>query len=301
MFSSETLREWALGAVGQILAGSATQERTTIGSAIQLVADLDLHELSEPLLARVGNGDLVAVEAVLTIDPERGSEATLKALALAPATGQTELAKALSASALGSVKLLDAIEAGRAPLDLLRDSLIRQRIGEKNPRVIALMGQLPDLSDQTLRLIEERRAAFDEAERSFDRGQVAFRNYCSVCHRIDGEGGAIGPNLDGVNVRGVDRLLEDILDPSRNVDPAFTVTTIRAVGGGTISGMGARVEGSEIVLTDTTGKLQRVAEADVLEQVHSRLSLMPAVLGAQIPPNEFYDLLEFLLVERTGN
>ena len=99
----------------------------------------------------------------------------------------------------------------------------------------------------------------------------------------------------------MDRLLEDILDPSRNVDPAFTVTTIRSVGGGTVSGFGARVEGGEIVLTDASGQLHRVAETDVIEQIHSRSSLMPAALGAQIPPKEIYDLLEFLLAERAGN
>ncbi len=299
-FSSETLRSWASATVERILGEEAAHERSTIDSAIRLVGSMGLNELSGGLLARADKGNLVAVEAILEIDPERGSEATLIALAVAPAAKQTELAQVLSASALGSVKLLEAIETGRAPLDLLRNTLIRQQIGETNPRLIALTSVLPDKSEETLSLMKERRAEYDVADRSFDRGKVAFQNYCSVCHRIDGEGGAIGPNLDGVNVRGVDRLIEDILDPSRNVDPAFSVTTIRARGGKTISGIGSRVEGGEIVLTDTTGQLHRVPEAEVIEQVHSRASLMPAALGAQIPASEFPHLLEFLLAERAG-
>lgn len=300
LFSSETLRSWASAAVEQILGNEAVHERSTIDSAIKLVGSMGLSELSGGLLTRAERGNLIAVEAILAIDPERGSEAALKALAVAPAAEQTELAKTLSASALGSVRLLDAIEAGLAPLDLLRDTLIRQQIGETDPRLLALTGDLPDKSDETLSLMKERRADYDVADRSFDRGETAFRNYCSACHRIDGEGEVIGPNLDGVNVRGVDRLIEDILDPSRNVDPAFSVTTLRTQGGKTISGIGARLEGGEIVLTDTAGQLHRIPESEVIEQIHSRESLMPAALGAQIPSSEFHDLLEFLLAERAG-
>lgn len=298
---SGDLRPWALGSVRQVLETSSKRDRSVVDSALKLAADLDLRELFEPLLVMAKARDLVASEAILALDPERGSAAVLEVLAIAPAARQTELAKALSGSALGSARLLDAIEGGRASSDLLRDSLIRQRIGERNPRVVALMKQLPDPSEQARRLIEERRAAFDLSDRAFERGQVAFQTYCAVCHRIDGQGGAIGPNLDGVEARGVDRLLEDILDPSRNVDPAFTLTTIRTSSGENVSGIGVRSEGGEIVLTDPAGQSLRFPEADVIEQTHSRASLMPATLGAQIPPGEFYDLLEYLLLERTPN
>ena len=51
-----------------------------------------------------------------------------------------------------------------------------------------------------------------------------FLKNCTTCHQMGGQGALIGPQLDGIGNRGLERLVEDILDPSRNVDPAFFAT-----------------------------------------------------------------------------
>ena len=57
----------------------------------------------------------------------------------------------------------------------------------------------------------------------------------------------IGPQLDGIGIRGLDRLLEDTLDPNRNVDQAFRATTLVLKNGQILSGLVLREEGAIVV------------------------------------------------------
>ena len=43
-----------------------------------------------------------------------------------------------------------------------------------------------------------------------------------------GKGAKVGPQLDGIGTRGLDRLMEDILDPNRNVDQTLRIDQHRA-------------------------------------------------------------------------
>ena len=78
--------------------------------------------------------------------------------------------------------------------------------------------------------------------------------------RSPARGPKIGPQLDGIGVRGLDRLLEDVLDPNRNVDQAFRATTLTLKNGQSLTGLVLREEGAVIVLADAQGKEQRIVQ-----------------------------------------
>jgi putative heme-binding domain-containing protein len=54
---------------------------------------------------------------------------------------------------------------------------------------------------------------------------------------LGGKGAKAGPQLDGIGGRGLDRLMEDILDPNRNVDQSFRATNLALHNGQTVSGL----------------------------------------------------------------
>ncbi|MHC5543810.1 PVC-type heme-binding CxxCH protein, partial [Singulisphaera rosea] len=101
--------------------------------------------------------------------------------------------------------------------------------------------------------------------------------------------------LDGVGKRGLERIVEDVLDPNRNVDPAFMSTFYALSDGRVLSGLFRRKEGQDIVLVDQAGKEQVIPVGDVEEQRQTRLSPMPADFGNIIPEAEFLDLMAYLL------
>src|SRR5207253_1174277 len=124
------------------------------------------------------------------------------------------------------------------------------------------------------KLIEQRLAGISSSEGPIQAGAQVFKRSCAVCHSIDGQGATIGPQLDGAGNRGVERLIEDILDPSRNVDPAFRVTLLTLKDGDLESGLIRRQEGEMVVIADGTGKERSIPNSQITGRRESALSLM---------------------------
>ncbi|MEZ6067668.1 MAG: c-type cytochrome [Planctomycetaceae bacterium] len=164
-------------------------------------------------------------------------------------------------------------------------------------RFAALTADLPEPDAAIAELLTRRRELFRQTASLHDpaRGQEVFKQHCAACHQIGGAGAKIGPQLDGVGIRGADRLLEDILDPNRNVDAAFKTTALVMEDGRVLTGLIRREEGATLVLANAEGKEFTVATSDIDQRKDSRLSLMPAQLVEKISPESLGDLIVFLL------
>src|SRR5262249_47608739 len=150
------------------------------------------------------------------------------------------------------------------------------RIPQAKERVAKLTQGLTPASQQLQELLKRRRAAFAAAKVDLAVGAKVFEKHCAICHQLAGKGTKIGPQLDGIGVRGIDRLLEDILDPNRNVDQAFRATTIVHSNGQIASGLVLREEGEVLILADALGKEVRIPKAAIEERTISQMSPMPA-------------------------
>jgi putative heme-binding domain-containing protein len=144
-------------------------------------------------------------------------------------------------------------------------------------------------------LLNHRRESFLKAKKDAALGAQVFTKNCANCHQVAGQGAKIGPQLDGVGVRGLDRLLEDVLDPNRNVDQMFRLTTLNLKKGQVVSGLLLKEEGAVLVLADNQGKEVRVAKDEVDERSTSQVSPMPANFVEQISEADFNNLLAYLL------
>jgi len=127
------------------------------------------------------------------------------------------------------------------------------------------------------------------------RAPGRFTKNCAICHQIDGKGAIVGPQLKGISKRGVDRVIEDILDPNRNVDPSFRYSTIILKDNKLITGLQRKTDGQAITFTDTTGKEVTVRADQIKKRIESSNSLMPNNFGEVIPPADFNDLVAYLL------
>src|SRR5262249_22123368 len=143
-------------------------------------------------------------------------------------------------------------------------------------RVAGLLKGLPPADQRLNDLIARRRAGFGKSQRDAAGGAKIFEKNCAICHQMGGQGARIGPQLDGVGVRGADRLLEDLLDPNGNVDQAFRVTNLALNDGRVVSGLLIKEEGAVLVLADAQGKEVRIPKESVEERTIAQLSPMPA-------------------------
>jgi putative heme-binding domain-containing protein len=257
-----------------------------------------LGNASEPASLR----DRAAVLIAATNRPE-ALDALVKALPTASSKLQATIALSMAKSPAGSRRLLQAIEEGKASARLLQERsvsvpLATHKLPNADARVAALLKGLPPAEERIQAVIQARKGSFAASKTDMAKGENLFTKNCATCHILGGKGARIGPQLDGVGVRGVERILEDVLDPNRNVDQAFRTTTLSLKDGRVISGLVLREEGEVIVLADAQGKDVRVSKADVEERQLSQLSPMPANWSEQIPESEFPNLLAYLLAQK---
>jgi putative heme-binding domain-containing protein len=178
---------------------------------------------------------------------------------------------------------------------IVQQKLLAARPADANRRLTQLTAGLKPQNERLVKLVAERRDAFLKAHPDRTHGAQIFTQTCAVCHSIGGNGGSIGPQLDGVGNRGLDRLCEDIIDPNRNVDRVFRFSIVTLKNGDVVTGLFRREEGDILVFADATGKEFTALKQEVSERRESDTSLMPEFFGDALPSADFADLLAFLL------
>jgi putative heme-binding domain-containing protein len=290
--SPKSSEKHRLAALNSLAAIDAKKHTALLGRVLADAGEpLSLREQAAGVLARLNHAEAHA--------------ALLAALPAAPARVQSAIALGLASSSEGAEKLLEAVAAGKASARLLQEKPVELRLNERKlpglkERLAKLTRDLPPADQKLQELLNRRRAGFGTARTDATAGKKVFEKHCATCHQIGNEGAKIGPQLDGIGNRGLERLLEDVIDPNRNVDQAFRLTTLGLKNGQVISGLFLREEGAVLVLADAQGKEVRINKGEVAERGTSQISPMPANLAEQIPEPEFYHLLAYLLAQRAG-
>ncbi len=246
-----------------------------------------------------------AGQALAGVNTPASRRALTAAFAGAPGPLEQALALALASTPEGLDALLDTMAAGKAPPRLLQDPPVVDRAKSRlNPgrekRIAELTAELPAPDQRIRELIAQRLPKAAAGGASLEKGAALFKTHCAACHKIGDVGQKVGPQLDGIGQRGAERLLEDILDPNRNVDGAFRATVIVTKAGLTIVGLKLRNDGDLTVIVDSMGKEQRIAAGDIDESVISQISPMPSNLAETVPEADFLHLLAYLLSQKTA-
>ena len=163
-----------------------------------------------------------------------------------------------------------------------------------------------NVTDWTLAKLEPRLATGLKG-RDTDRGRRMFgATGCFRCHRFDGEGGAVGPDLTQLGGRfGPREVLEAILEPSKTVSDLYGNVVITRRDGEQVIG---RIvyhlpDGSVMVGADMSDPANtvRVARADIAKLEPSPVSPMPEGLLGLLTEDEILDLLAYLAGGQGGS
>ena len=119
---------------------------------------------------------------------------------------------------------------------------------------------------------------------------------CYRCHEQDGRGAGLGPELTRVtSTMTTRRLIESLVDPSREIAPQFVPWVIETEAGQVRVGMlvGEEVDGTQRYL-ESTGSEFRLKPAQIAERRPHDRSIMPDGLPALLTTQEFRDLIAYL-------
>ncbi len=245
-----------------------------------------------------------AAELLGRIDRDEARRELLAQLRAVPGPIAATIATAIAGNNVAAAALVEEIRAGRASATLLREPTVLDRlrasgIADLDKQIAELTAKLSAADDRIAELVKQRRAGYLAGKFDPELGRAVFaRSVCKNCHRAGEVGVTIGPALDGIGNRGLDRLLEDVLDPNRNVDQAFRTNLIETEAGRIVAGFGLREEGQTLVLFDNSGQQVRVPLAEIAERSVSSLSPMPANVSEVLSEQDFYQLLAFLLSQK---
>lgn len=142
-------------------------------------------------------------------------------------------------------------------------------------------------------LVAEVKAHGDAA-----KGKTVFNaplSGCIACHKIGGQGGIVGPELDAVG-RGVpvELLIEAVVWPNRQIKEGYVATTLTLKDGRKLQGYKVSEAGGEMQLRElASGQTSRFTPAQIAERQEAG-SLMPEGLIMNMTREELRDLVAYL-------
>lgn len=128
------------------------------------------------------------------------------------------------------------------------------------------------------------------------RGRSLFegKGQCTTCHRVDGVGGRLGPELSRIGqVRRAAELEQSVLDPGAEVLPTNRFYRVVTRDGATVTGRLLNHDTFTVQLLDATEQLRSFAKADLREQGFVA-SPMPSSRGT-LTAQDVTDVVSYLV------
>lgn len=211
---------------------------------------------------------------------------------------RNELVSIALRDAAYSESLVQALESKRLSPRLLSPtqlaSLQKLPTAELRERAAAVMATLSNESRE--KVIARYRLALSEkkGELDFATGQALFGKHCASCHRIDGVGVALGPDISDSRIQSYDKLLTAVLDPNQTIDANYFRYLARTEDGEVVEGILKEANAQSVVLEQQNG-VRRTLSRDELEEFKSSgQSMMPEGFEALITPTEMGELLWYI-------
>jgi putative membrane-bound dehydrogenase-like protein len=300
------------------LAGVTTQVRPLFDHAAKAARDEKINLTDRTAAIRLlGYGPFEVGRAPLAAllsprEPQEAQIAAVRALSLhrepgvamllleawdsfAP-TARREVIEALLARPERARAFLEAVANRKVVVGQLEPARVEQLRKYSDAAVRKQAAQV--LSGQTL---PQRQKIVDAYQNVLEirgepvRGKAIFKKNCATCHRLENEGVEVGADLVSVLANKTpERLLVDILDPSREVDPRYIDYVVVLNSGRVATGLIA----AETATSVTLRRAEKVEETILRSQIESitgtAKSLMPEGLERQVSPKEMADLIAYL-------
>jgi len=132
------------------------------------------------------------------------------------------------------------------------------------------------------------------------RGKDLFaaeqKTMCLKCHSVDGTSSKAGPDLAFIGDKFPRRdLITAVLQPSDTIAVGYGSTTIQTKSDEELTGIIKQASASQVEIMGADGKLVKFPTGEIAVQHENTISLMPEGLQTGLSPQEFTDLIEYLV------
>ena len=219
--------------------------------------------------------------------PQHDTFGIANAMLVAPgAPGQSVLLQRMNRRGRGQMPPLVSGAVDHAAVELFREWIS----GMKPSAVFVKNWKMADLEPALSELSEVRSLAV--GERAYDKAG------CAQCHRFEGRGGSVGPDLTGLAKRMNPRaVLESILDPSRTIAEEYMMEQFSMSDGAVHLGQVQEETDTVMRLRSLSATAAPVTLAKALIESRKKLNLsnMPPGMVNTLTKKQILDLVAYLL------
>lgn len=211
-----------------------------------------------------------------------------------------ELLSALCRQKEGAKRVLKALKASPPSEDVSK--LARQAIAvlKQTPwrQIQKGFEELVPASDIARSAELPKRSELAKRTGNVEQGRIAFRqsrNTCVSCHRVEGLGKDVGPDLSEIGKKlGKDALYEAILNPSAGISVGYEGWEITLESGEEFSGILLSEQDGQITMRNLLGESVVIPQEDIFEKRQMSVSIMPSGLDQVISQTDLVNLVEYL-------
>ena len=260
----------------------------------------DLRKICEQVL-RVRFLNAVAVRGLALFDDPAIGEQLASAYSSFHPTERGAVMETLVTRPAFARAMLTHLKAGRIPRGDVTAFHARQIRSLNDPALTAQLAQTwgevrAASADKSALIAKLKVELTPDALAAADKrqGRVLFANLCASCHRLHGEGAALGPDLTGAGRDNLDYLLENIVDPGAVVTADFRMSVVKLKDGRTLNGFIA-AQTPRTITVKSMAETQTVERTDIAATEELAQSIMPEGLIDMLTPGQRRDLLAYLM------
>jgi putative membrane-bound dehydrogenase-like protein len=278
-------------------AAKAEQRMTAIKNLSFAPAAESIPLLSEILAAQAPSN--VQIAAIKTLGGYSNAESLAALIANFSAFSPTVRAQAVETMFSRkdwTALALDAIEARSFSARMLDSNRIHFLLNHPDSAIKAKANALLGTHTPTARdeVVERYRPALTLTG-NVEKGQALFVEQCNKCHLLEGKGFAVGPDLAAIGNRGAEAILLNIIDPNREINPAYVNYIVETTDWETYSGIISSETATSLTLQRASGEADTILRVNIESAESAELSLMPEGLEEAIDPQAMADLIAYLV------
>jgi putative membrane-bound dehydrogenase-like protein len=277
-------------------AAESLKTAPTMESLALLATDRGHRETVKGLLpelwAKTGGAEVLRLVAKL--QPKGGDQFLLEGWDQRTPALRTQILETLLSNDDWALALLKRPEAKAA------DAATRARLMKHPKKNIANLAEkvFADSTSATRAALVEKFKPALKLRGDAARGKTVFASVCISCHKLDGMGLELGPDLRSVAQHDAEKLLNSILDPSAIIEPGFMAYHCTLKSGEQLYGVIATETSASLTLKMAGNLTKSVLRSDVASLKSAGISLMPEGLEAAMTPQSLADLIAYLKMAR---
>jgi putative membrane-bound dehydrogenase-like protein len=300
-FAKQVTDEKARAAVDQMAAklqqaAESLQTAPTMESLALLATDRGHRETVKGLLpelwAKTGGAEVL--QLVAKLQPKDGEQFLLEGWDRRTPALRTQILETLLSNDDWALALLKRPEAKAC------DAATRARLVKHPKKNIAQAAEkvFADSTSATRAAVVEKFKPALKLKGDAARGKTVFASVCISCHKLDGVGLELGPDLRSVVQHDAEKLLNSILDPSAIIEPGFMAYHCTLKSGEQLYGVIATETSASLTLKMAGNLTKSVLRSEIASLKSTGTSLMPEGLEAVMTPQSLTDLIAYLKVAR---